>query len=146
MLSSLPAFSHFLHYPQVNWALLVLIPVWMGLCTLWDPVGLSNKFCREAGSFSCCRLNPQGVFNGRFDALFPHTGALVLRGLFCSPFVPPGLSACKCGTTWSSSCCLAPSPLCSGCPSPPLLPVWINVSSLTPWLLEFYTVRFFWQF
>ena len=26
LLGSLPAFSHFLHYPQVNWALLVLIP------------------------------------------------------------------------------------------------------------------------
>ena len=30
----------------------------------------------------------------------------------------------------------------SGCPSPPLLPVWINVSSLTPWLSDFHTVQF----
>ena len=28
-------------------------------------------------------------------------------------------------------------------PSPPLLPVWINVSSLTPWLLDFHTVWFY---
>ena len=28
-----------------------------------------------------------------------------------------------------------------GCPSPPLLPVWMNVSSLTPWLLDSHTVR-----
>ena len=28
------------------------------------------------------------------------------------------------------------------CPSPPLLPVWMNVSSLTPWLSDFHTVRF----
>ena len=27
------AFSHFLCYPQANWALLVLIPRWVGLCT-----------------------------------------------------------------------------------------------------------------
>ena len=29
-----------------------------------------------------------------------------------------------------------------GCLSPPLLPVWINVSSLSPWLSDFHTVRF----
>ena len=28
------------------------------------------------------------------------------------------------------------------CPSPPLLLVWMNFSSLTPWLLDFHTVRF----
>ena len=44
--------------------------------------------------------------------------------------------------TQSSSCCLALCPLCLGCPSPPLLLVWMNVSSLTPWLLDLDTVRF----
>ena len=29
-----------------------------------------------------------------------------------------------------------------GCPSPPLLLVWMNVCSLTPWLLDFHTVQF----
>ena len=33
LLSSQSSFSHFPHYPQVNWALLVLIPRWVGLCT-----------------------------------------------------------------------------------------------------------------
>ena len=48
----------------------------------------------------------------------------------------------------SSSCRLARSPpgklpVClPSCLSPPLLPVWMNVSSLTPWLLDFHTVRF----
>ena len=28
------------------------------------------------------------------------------------------------------------------CLSPPLLPVWMNMSSLTPWLSDFHTVRF----
>ena len=43
-----------------------------------------------------------------------------------------------------------PPPFCEssppGCPSPPLLPVWMNVSCLSPWLLDFHTVRFcqFW--
>ena len=30
----------------------------------------------------------------------------------------------------------------SSCPSPPFLPVWMNVSSLTPWSSDFHTVRF----
>ena len=46
----------------------------------------------------------------------------------------------------SASCCLATSPLHPSCPSPPLLPVWMNVSSLSPWLSDFHTVRFFWKF
>ena len=33
LLSSWLAFSHFPHYPQANWALLVLILGWVGLCT-----------------------------------------------------------------------------------------------------------------
>ena len=34
LLHSLPDFSHSLCYPQSNWAPLVLIPVWVGLCML----------------------------------------------------------------------------------------------------------------
>ena len=33
LVSSRLASSHFLHYLQANWALLVLIPRWVGLCT-----------------------------------------------------------------------------------------------------------------
>ena len=36
-------------------------------------------------------------------------------------------------------CCESSPP---GCPSPPLLLVWMNVSSLTPWLSDFHTVLF----
>ena len=36
-------------------------------------------------------------------------------------------------------CCESSLP---SCPSLPLLPVWMNVSSLTRWLLDFYPVRF----
>ena len=34
LLLSLLDFSHSLHYPQSNWAPLVLIPEWVGLCML----------------------------------------------------------------------------------------------------------------
>ena len=65
-----------------------------------------------------------------------------------SPVVSPCLSACKCGTT---SCYLpflvlqphlAAHTFHPHCLSPPLLSVWMNVSSLTPWLSDFHTVRF----
>ena len=62
--------------------------------------------------------------------------------LFHSPTFPPGLSVHECVPAGSSNCRHAMSPLCPGCPSPPLLPVWMNVSSLSPWLSDFHTVRF----
>ena len=64
LFSSLPAFSHFPCYPQANWALLVLIPKWVGLCMFQDPVGLSNELSCETGSFSCHRLVFQSEFSG----------------------------------------------------------------------------------
>ena len=140
-------------------------------------MGLSNELSCEAGSFPCCcRLNPTGVFNQWFEALFPLAGTLgcvvcFAPPLFLSPFVPPGLSVHECGTTVSTSHCLEGSASCSlpascsldhpalqlpslwvlqpppchksslpGCASPPLLPVWMNVSSLSPWLSDFHAV------
>ena len=43
-----------------------------GLVHALGPVGLSNKLSCEAGSFSCCRLNP----HRRFGVLFPCAGTL----------------------------------------------------------------------
>ena len=60
--SSLSDFSHSLRYPQSNWAPLVLIPEWVGLCTFSAPVGLSNELSCEAGSFSHCYVNSHGCF------------------------------------------------------------------------------------
>ena len=57
---------------------------------------------------------------------------------------PPSIDQLPPPPPWSSSHCLDASPLYPGCPSPPLLLVWMNqsVSSLTPWLLDFHTVKF----
>ena len=80
-------------------------------------------------------------------------------GLLHSPAIPPGLSMRDCGAARSAthctacpvcttirhvsgSGCVAESPVCPGCPSPPLLPVWMNVSFLSPWLSDFRVVRF----
>ena len=44
--------------------------------------------------------------------------------------------------TGSASHRLVASSLCTGCPSPPLQLVWMNVSSLSPWLSDFLRVWF----
>ena len=129
------AFSHFPCYPQAKWALLVLIPMWIGLCMFWDPVGLSNYLSCEAGRLSHCHLNPQGVFNQWFEALFPRAGALgcavCCRVCQLLPRRPAAL-------VLQPRPCRTSSP--SSCVSLPLLPAWMNVSSLTPWLSDFHTV------
>ena len=101
-------------------------------------MGFSNELSCDAGSFSSIST---GFFSQRFwGFISPHWNP-GLHGLSCSPIVPPGLFTCKCKTTRSASHCLV-SPLHPGCPSLPLLPVWVNVSSLTPWLSDFHTVQF----
>ena len=106
-------------------------------------MGLSSELSCEAGSFSHC-LNPHRFFQSEVLKLyFPALEPWVARSLpVFSPVVLPGLSPCKCGTARSSSRHLATCPLHHSCPSPPLLPVWMNVSSLTAWLLDFHTVQF----
>ena len=75
--SSLSDFSHSLRYPQSNWAPLVLIPEWVGLCTFSAPVGVSPTNCPvRLGVSPAAVSTPMGVFNQRFEALFPCAGAL----------------------------------------------------------------------
>ena len=128
-----PAFSHFPRYPQANWALLVLIPWWVGLYMLWDPMGLSNTLSCEARS-SSLRCNPHRFFQLEVLGLyFPKQEPWVVWSVSL-PICSSGLSAHKYGTAGSASCrlahlfcCLAVSPLRPGCPSLLLLPVRMNV-------------------
>ena len=83
---------------------------------------------------------PTGVFSQRFWGFVSRRWDPGLCSLSRSPVVPPGLPIHKRGTAQSDSCHLATYPLCPSCPSPPLLPVGLNVSSLTPWLLDLHTV------
>ena len=104
-------------------------------------MGLSNRPSCEAGRFSRC-CNPHRCFQSEARGFISLCWSSGLHGLSCSPVVPPCLPARKCGTSRSSSCRLAAHPLHPGCPSLPLLPVWMNVSSLTTWLWDFHTVQF----
>ena len=108
---------------------------------------------------------PTGVFNQRFEALFPQAGALGCAVCFTpQPFLlvylwvnvgTRGLLAVALPARSFHN--LSPvqvrqplhcrDPLRPGCPSSlPLLLVWMNVSSLSPWLSDFHTVGFFCQF
>ena len=144
LLSSLLAFNHFFRCPQANWALLVLIAGWVGLCTFQDPMGSSNGLSYETRNSSCCCNLHR--FLQVLRLYFPG-----LCNVSHSPVVPPSLSLHECATTRSASHYLAylsashhlaTCPLCISCPFLPLLLVWINVSSLTPWLSDFHIVWF----
>ena len=123
-------------------------------------MGFSNELFCEAGSFSCC-LNLHKVFQSEvlrfyFPSLEPWVAQSCLLPNCSSWFIHTEMWDCpvckmlmclvyQClpGPPYPSSCHLSINPLCPGCLSPPLLPVWVNVSSLTPWLLDFHIVRFF---
>ena len=104
-------------------------------------MGLSNELSCEAGSFSRC-LNPHRFFSVRgFEALFPCTGTLNFMICLTPQLFLPVISTqmWDCQVLQLPPCCESSLP---GCSSPPLLRVWMNVSSLTPWLVNFHTVQF----
>ena len=142
LLLSLPAFTHFPHYPHSDWALLVLIPRWVGLCTFQHPVGLSSKLSCDAGSFFCCPLTLHRCFQSELLRLYvPALEPWVVQ----SVSLPSCSSQFICTRMWDCPGC-KPLPRCEsfppGCPAPPLLLVWMNVSSLFPWLSDFHAVGF----
>ena len=111
---------------------------WACACsrTLWvSPTNSPVKL----GVSPAAASTPTGFYSQRFwGFIYPHWNPGLL-GLSHSPVLPPGLSARECGTARSASLCLGMSPLRPNCPSPPLLLVWMNVSSLIPWLSDFHT-------
>ena len=92
---------------------------------------------------------PTGVFNQRFEALFPWAGALGCTVYHLVHQLLPHWPAETSPTPLHNPppCWVRQPPPCHessppGCPSPPLLPVWMNVFSLSPWLSDFHTVQF----
>ena len=121
-----------------GWACAHPRPLWVSPVT--SPVRL--------GVSPAAAPTPTGVFDQRFEALFPCAGALGCAVCF-APRHLSSLSVRQCGAAGSASgqtaCPVHPtlrqsrshhshaSPLCPGCPSPPLLLVWMNVYFLFPW-------------
>ena len=105
--------------------------------TLWVfPV---NTPVRPGVSFTTA--TPTSFYHQRFWSCISPCWNLGLHSLSHFPVVLP--TTRKCGTTHPGPrCCLAAHPLHPVCLSLPLLPVWMNASSLTPWLSDFHTVWF----
>ena len=87
---------------------------------------------------------PPQIFTARsFEAVVLHTGTLGCT-VYLAPqlFLPayPHTNVGPPAATWPAPV-FQPPPCCVS--SPPLLPVWMSVSSLTPWLLDSFI---FWQF
>ena len=98
------AFSYFLQYPQANWALVVLIPRWVVLCTFQGPMGLSKELSCEAGSLSH-HLNHHRFFHSevlriQFSALEPWVVQSVSISSYSSWFI--------CMQIWDCPLCQLP--------------------------------------
>ena len=87
--------SHSLRYPQLNWAPLVLISKWVDLCILQAPVGLFKELSCEAGSFSCCCLNPYGCFQSVVWGFISPPWSPGLPGLLPGPPAAASLVSCS---------------------------------------------------
>ena len=105
--------------------------------TLW--VSPTNSPLR-LGVSPAASTTPTGVFSQRIEALFPCAGTLGCSVCLAPLWFLLVYLYAKVGQPSLPAACCESSP--PGCPSPPLLPVWMNVSSLTPWLLDFHTVQF----
>ena len=137
LLARLSAFSHFPCYPQANWEFL---GSWV--CVHSKTLWVSPRNSPVRLGVSTASTTTTGFYSQRFWGFISPSWNLGLCGLSHSPVVPLSFSACKFGAIWSSSHHPAMHPHCPGFPSPPLLLILMNVSSLTPWLLDFHTVQF----
>ena len=149
MLHSLPVFSHFPPLPTSKFGLSGAASQVGGLCMFCDPVGLCNDLSCEAGISPTATSTTTGVFNQRFEALFPRAGTLGCTSVTWSTSccLTGQLQLCPPGSTirqlaGSTSRHLAVNPVRPGCPAPPLPPDWMKVSSLSrrPWSSDFHTV------
>ena len=120
-----------------GWVCVHSRPLWVSPMT--SPVRL--------GVSPAAASTPTGVFNQWFEALFPHAATLgfmvchsVHQLLPCQPAaaLPNPLHNPPPRWVRQPLPCHEPSP--PNCLSLPLLPVWMNVSSLSPWLLDLHTV------
>ena len=143
--------THFLPYPQSNWALLVLIPRVGGFVYVLGPCRSLQRTLLWGWEF-LLPLQPPQVFSVTglrlyFLTLGPWVSWSVSLPSYSSLFIHRQLwelllHQLAPHLLYQPLPCLAVSPLHPSCPSPPLLSIWMNVSFLNPWLSDFYTVQF----
>ena len=153
LLSTHPISSQFTHFPCATGALavaLVVVPRMSGFVYILDCAGPLNRLSWETGSFCCCPTPHWFLQPGIMRLYFPGTRTLGCAvwsgaGFTCSQGIPSDLysTTYECRTVCSRCHCTATShPLHSGSLCLPFLPIWMNLASLNPWLLDFHTVQF----
>ncbi|KAF6109756.1 hypothetical protein HJG60_010959 [Phyllostomus discolor] len=118
--------------------------MWMGLCTPWvspttSPVRLGVSL--HLNPHRCFQSVPRGSISQRWDPGFQAAPCFTVTASLGLPVATPWLGSA------SAACAPRVCPMCPvpmlfeqhnpsppGFPTPPLLPVWMNVSILTPWL------------
>ena len=119
---------------------------WICVCSRTQGVSPMNSPVR-LGVSPTAASTPTGVFNQWFEALFSHAGTLgcvvcswVYQLLPHQPAAALPIPFHNLPPPWV--CQLPPchESFLPSCPSLPLLLVWMNFSSLTPWLSDFHTV------
>ena len=113
-----------------------------GLVYVLGPCGPLQQTLLQGWQFLPPPQLPQIFIARGFEALFSCAGTL--GGVIClSPqlflLVYPHANVGPCSPPVTTPTAY---PFCPSCPSLPLLWVWMNVSSLTPWLSDFHAVRF----
>ena len=118
-----------------------LLIIWQFLLLPQHPLVVT---ARGYGDLSCWLWNP-GCWVVWFGARIPCSQGTPVNffppPVTVGPPLPPPFHATP--TAPRHTC--GSVPLCTSPPlsqSPPLLPAWMNVASLNPWLLDFHTVRF----
>ena len=129
----------------------MLIPRMGGFVYIVGPCGSLQQTLQWVWEFLPL-TQPTQIFSAiGFEALFPHVGTLgcmdCLTPQLFLPVYPHANKGPPATTTPAQSSShwlwyIVSHPLCPGCPSLPLLPVWMNISSLTLWLPDFHTIRF----
>ena len=102
------------------------------------PAPFSTTLSLALSVYLCANVGPQGATRRSACPILHHSesGTLSLSVHECGAAgSASGQTACPVGPTlWESRSRHGnSSPLCPDCPSPPLLPVWMNVHFLFPW-------------
>ena len=133
--------SRFVTSPlPTNWAFLVRIPGWVGLHVFQNPVGPCNRFFCETRSFSRCCYCHRFLQPEVLRLSFPVLELYLTPQLFLLVFLHANVRLLSLPVATLLYI------LCPSCPSPPLLPVWMNVSSFNSLVVGLSYSSIFWQF
>ena len=110
-----------------------------GLVYILRPYGSLPRTLLLSSELLPLPQHPQSFTSRGFESLVFHAETLGSVVCLYSQWFFPAYRPTNGGPTGPPASSLGVSPLHLGCLSPPLLPVWMNVS-LTPWLSDFHEV------